>query len=193
MNMQKFTQKSIETINAAQSMAIEYQNMQIEQEHILYVLLSEPNSLISELLTSMKVQYEDLLMSAKKLVEGLPKVTGSGREPDKVYVASDTDRMLNDSEKQAKGMQDDYVSVEHLFLALLDTANSRIKELFKKFNIDKNGFLKVLAVVRGNTKVTSDNPESTYDVLKKYGQDLVELARDQKLDPVIVGMRKYVM
>lgn len=185
MNMQKFTQKSIETINAAQSMAIEYQNMQIEQEHILYVLLSEPNSLISELLISMKVQYEDLLMSAKKLVEGLPKVTGSGREPDKVYVASDTDRTLNDAEKQAKGMQDDYVSVEHLFLALLDTANSRIKELFKKFNIDKNGFLKVLAVVRGNTKVTSDNPESTYDVLKKYGQDLVELARDQKLDPVI--------
>lgn len=185
MNIQKFTQKSIEAINQAQSLAIEYQNMQIEQEHLLYALLDQPDSFITQLMVSLNVQPSELISAVMRKIETLPKVSGSGREPDKVYVSKDADQTLNEAEKQAKAMKDEYVSVEHIFLALLDTANSRMKELFKSMSIDKNAFLKALASVRGNTKVTSDNPESTYDVLKKYGQDLVELAKNQKLDPVI--------
>ena len=185
MNIQKFTQKSIEAINQAQSLAIEYQNMQIEQEHLLYALLDQPDSFITQLMVSLNVQPNELISAVMRKIETLPKVSGSGREPDKVYVSKDADQTLNEAEKQAKAMKDEYISVEHIFLALLDTANSRMKELFKSMSIDKNAFLKALASVRGNTKVTSDNPESTYDVLKKYGQDLVELAKNQKLDPVI--------
>nr|HPJ76176.1 Clp protease N-terminal domain-containing protein [Clostridia bacterium] len=185
MNIQKFTQKSIEAINQAQSLAIEYQNMQIEQEHLLYALLDQPDSFITQLMVSLNVKPNELISAVMRNIETLPKVSGSGREPDKVYVSKEADQTLNESEKQAKAMKDEYVSVEHIFLALLDTANSRMKELFKSMSIDKNAFLKALASVRGNTKVTSDNPESTYDVLKKYGQDLVELAKNQKLDPVI--------
>ncbi|MDD4543933.1 MAG: Clp protease N-terminal domain-containing protein, partial [Clostridia bacterium] len=185
MNIQKFTQKSIEAINQAQSLAIEYQNMQIEQEHLLYALLDQPDSFITQLMVSLNVQPNELISAVMRKIETLPKVSGSGREPDKVYVSKDADQTLNEAEKQAKAMKDEYVSVEHIFLALLDTANSRMKELFKSMSIEKNAFLKALASVRGNTKVTSDNPESTYDVLKKYGQDLVELAKNQKLDPVI--------
>ena len=185
MNIQKFTQKSIEAINQAQSLAIEYQNMQIEQEHLLYALLDQPDSFITQLMVSLNVKPNELISAVMRKIETLPKVSGSGREPDKVYVSKEADQTLNESEKQAKAMKDEYVSVEHIFLALLDTANSRMKELFKSMSIEKNAFLKALALVRGNTKVTSDNPESTYDVLKKYGQDLVELAKNQKLDPVI--------
>ncbi|MDD3972226.1 MAG: ATP-dependent chaperone ClpB [Clostridia bacterium] len=185
MNIQKFTQKSIEAINQAQSLAIEYQNMQIEQEHLLYALLDQPDSFITQLMVSLDVKPNELISAVMRKIETLPKVSGSGREPDKVYVSKDADQTLNEAEKQAKAMKDEYVSVEHIFLALLDTANSRMKELFKSMSIEKNAFLKALASVRGNTKVTSDNPESTYDVLKKYGQDLVELAKNQKLDPVI--------
>ena len=185
MNIQKFTQKSIEAINQAQSLAIEYQNMQIEQEHLLYALLDQPDSFITQLMVSLNVQPNELISAVMRKIETLPKVSGSGREPDKVYVSKDADQTLNEAEKQAKAMKDEYISVEHIFLALLDTANSRMKELFKSMSIEKNAFLKALALVRGNTKVTSDNPESTYDVLKKYGQDLVELAKNQKLDPVI--------
>ena len=185
MNIQKFTQKSIEAINQAQSLAIEYQNMQIEQEHLLYALLDQPDSFITQLMVSLNVKPNELISAVMRKIETLPKVSGSGREPDKVYVSKDADQTLNEAEKQAKAMKDEYISVEHIFLALLDTANSRMKELFKSMSIEKNAFLKALASVRGNTKVTSDNPESTYDVLKKYGQDLVELAKNQKLDPVI--------
>ena len=185
MNIQKFTQKSIEAINQAQSLAIEYQNMQIEQEHLLYALLDQPDSFITQLMVSLNVKPNELISAVMRKIETLPKVSGSGREPDKVYVSKEADQTLNEAEKQAKAMKDEYVSVEHIFLALLDTANSRMKELFKSMSIEKNAFLKALALVRGNTKVTSDNPESTYDVLKKYGQDLVELAKNQKLDPVI--------
>ncbi|HOD92294.1 MAG TPA: ATP-dependent chaperone ClpB [Clostridia bacterium] len=185
MNIQKFTQKSIEAINQAQSMTIEYGNMQIEQEHLLYVLLNQPESFISQLMISMNINTSSLLAKAEKLVANLPKVTGSGREPDKVYVSKDTDQTLNEAEKQADVMKDEYVSVEHIFLSIIETANTRIKNLFKETGITKDSFLKALALIRGNTKVTSDNPESTYDVLNKYGQDLVELARNQKLDPVI--------
>ena len=185
MNIQKFTQKSIEAINQAQSMTIEYGNMQIEQEHLLYVLLNQPESFIYQLMISMNINTSSLLAKAEKLVANLPKVTGSGREPDKVYVSKDTDQTLNEAEKQADAMKDEYVSVEHIFLSIIETANTRIKNLFKETGITKDSFLKALALIRGNTKVTSDNPESTYDVLNKYGQDLVELARNQKLDPVI--------
>ncbi|HPY98567.1 MAG TPA: ATP-dependent chaperone ClpB [Clostridia bacterium] len=185
MNIQKFTQKSVEALNRAQSLAIEYGNIQIEQEHLLYVLLSQPESFIAQLIVSMNLDTGLLIQKAENLVSALPKVTGSGREPDKVYISKDTDLTLNEAEKQAKIMKDEYVSVEHIFLAVIETANPRIRELFRETGITKDSFLRALASIRGNTKVTSDNPESTYDVLKKYGQDLVELARNQKLDPVI--------
>ena len=183
MNTQKLTQKSIEVIQKAQSIAIDNQNQQIEQVHILVVLLTVDDSLIKQILKRMKVNdnFENSVMDE---VRKLPKVMGS-RKMDSVYVAQDVDEMLNDAEKIAEKMKDEYVSVEHLMLALFNKGNQKVKELFKLFNINKNEFMKVLSEVRGNTRVTSDNPEETYDVLKKYGTDLVEMAREQKLDPVI--------
>ena len=183
MNTQKLTQKSIEVIQKAQSIAIDNQNQQIEQVHILVALLTVNDSLIKQILKRMKVNdnFENSVMDE---VRKLPKVMGS-RKMDSVYVAQDVDEMLNDAEKIAEKMKDEYVSVEHLMLALFNKGNQKVKELFKLFNINKNEFMKVLSEVRGNTRVTSDNPEETYDVLKKYGTDLVEMAREQKLDPVI--------
>ena len=183
MNTQKLTQKSIEVIQKAQSIAIDNQNQQIEQVHILVALLTVDDSLIKQILKRMKVNdnFENSVMDE---VRKLPKVMGS-RKMDSVYVAQDVDEMLNDAEKIAEKMKDEYVSVEHLMLALFNKGNQKVKELFKLFNINKNEFMKVLSEVRGNTRVTSDNPEETYDVLKKYGTDLVEMAREQKLDPVI--------
>ena len=183
MNTQKLTQKSIEVIQKAQSIAIENQNQQIEQVHILAALLTIDDSLIKQILKRMKVNdnFENSVMDE---VKKLPKVMGS-RKMDSVYVAQDVDEMLNDAEKIAEKMKDEYVSVEHLMLALFNKGNQKVKELFKLFNINKNEFMKVLSDVRGNARVTSDNPEETYDVLKKYGTDLVEMAREQKLDPVI--------
>lgn len=183
MNTQKLTQKSIEVIQKAQSIAIENQNQQIEQVHILAALLTIDDSLIKQILKRMKVNdnFENSVMDE---VRKLPKVMGS-RKMDSVYVAQDVDEMLNDAEKIADKMKDEYVSVEHLMIALFNKGNQNVKELFKLFNINKNEFMKVLSEVRGNARVTSDNPEETYDVLKKYGTDLVEMAREQKLDPVI--------
>ena len=183
MNTQKLTQKSIEVIQKAQSIAIENQNQQIEQVHILAALLTIDDSLIKQILKRMKVNdnFENSVMDE---VRKLPKVMGS-RKMDSVYVAQDVDEMLNDAEKIAEKMKDEYVSVEHLMIALFNKGNQKVKELFKLFNINKNEFMKVLSDVRGNARVTSDNPEETYDVLKKYGTDLVEMAREQKLDPVI--------
>ena len=183
MNTQKLTQKSIEVIQKAQSIAIDNQNQQIEQVHILGALLTVDDSLIKQILKRMKVNdnFENSVMDE---VRKLPKVMGS-RKMDSVYVAQDVDEMLNDAEKIAEKMKDEYVSVEHLMLALFNKGNQKVKDLFKLFNINKNEFMKVLSEVRGNTRVTSDNPEETYDVLKKYGTDLVEMAREQKLDPVI--------
>ena len=183
MNTQKLTQKSIEVIQKAQSIAIENQNQQIEQVHILAALLTIDDSLIKQILKRMKVNdnFENSVMDE---VRKLPKVMGS-RKMDSVYVAQDVDEMLNDAEKIAEKMKDEYVSVEHLMIALFNKGNQNVKELFKLFNINKNEFMKVLSDVRGNARVTSDNPEETYDVLKKYGTDLVEMAREQKLDPVI--------
>ncbi len=184
MNSQKLTQKSIEAIQKAQNIAIENENSQIEQEHLLYALLTQDNSLIRQLLKKMNVDesFEDEL---KRNIDNKPKMHTNGRPADQVYISRDVDEALNVAEKTADSMKDEYISVEHLFIGLLEKANSHLKDLFKSFKITKNEFLKVLADVRGNVKVTTDNPEDTYDVLKKYGTDLVEMAKNQKLDPVI--------
>ena len=185
MNAQKFTQKSLEAIQNAQNLASEYQNMQIEQVHLVAALTQQDGGLIPQLLRKMNVDAEAFATAAMAEVEKLPHVTGSGRESGKIYVAQDVDQVLAGSEKIAETMKDEYVSVEHLFLSLIDHANNDVRALFQRFQIDRNRFLGVLQSVRGNTRVTSDSPEDTYDVLKKYGQDLVELARNHKLDPVI--------
>lgn len=185
MNPQKFTKKSIEAINEAQSAAIDFQNMNVEQEHLLYALTAQENGLIPQLITRMSADTEQVTNYLSKLIGEIPKVTGSGREANTVYISQDVDKCLNKAEETAKNMRDDFVSVEHIMLALFDTANDRIKKFFKTFDISKDKFLDILKDVRGNQRVTSDTPEDTYDVLKKYGQDLVELARQNKLDPVI--------
>ena len=184
MNIQKFTQKSIEAIQSAQNIAIENQNAQVEQEHLILALLEQENSLIKELIK--KIGQEELVEEdIRRRVLSLPKMTGGARQAGSIYVSQDVDVTLTDAEKTAKKMKDEYVSVEHIMLSIFDNANSKLKEIFKMHNITKNDFLKALLEVRGNTRVTSDNPEDTYNVLKKYGQDLVEMARAQKLDPVI--------
>lgn len=185
MNPQKFTKKSLEAINEAQSIAIDYQNMNVEQEHLIYALMTQENGLIPQLFTRMGAAAEEVQNALSGLLGEIPKVTGSGREANTVYISQDVDKCLNRAEDTAKNMRDDFVSVEHIVLALFDTANDRIKKLFKNFALTKDKFLDVLKEVRGNQRVTSDTPEDTYDVLKKYGQDLVELARQNKLDPVI--------
>ena len=184
MNIQKFTQKSLEAIQNAQTLAIENQNAQVEQEHLLLALLEQENSLIKELIK--KIGDEDSVENeVRNKIETKPKMTGGARPSDGIYVAQDVDKVLADSESIAKKMKDEYVSVEHIMLAIFNNANSNIKEIFRRYSITKNEFLKALSDVRGNTRVTSDNPEDTYDVLKKYGQDLTQMAREQKLDPVI--------
>lgn len=185
MNPQKFTKKSIEAINEAQSAAIDFQNMNVEQEHLLYALTDQENGLIPQLMTRMGADAEQVTNYLSKLIGDIPKVTGSGREANTVYISQDVDKCLNKAEETAKNMRDDFVSVEHIMLALFDTANEKLKKFFKTFDISKDKFLDILKDVRGNQRVTSDTPEDTYDVLKKYGQDLVELARQNKLDPVI--------
>ena len=184
MNIQKFTQKSLEAIQNAQNIAIQNQNAQVEQEHILYALLSQEDSLIKQLLKRMNVSG-NFESEVKREIEKKSKVTGGARPSNGIYVSQDVDIMLANSEKIAEDMKDDYVSVEHIMISLFDNSNRQIKELFNTFNITKNGFLKVLSSVRGSTRVTTDNPESTYNVLEKYGQDLVAMAKKQKLDPVI--------
>ena len=185
MNIQKFTQKSIEALQNAQTLASTNQNVQVEQEHILLALLEQDNSLIKELIKKITSNEENFENEVKRLVDNKPRMTGGSRPNDGIYVSQDTDLVLADSENIAKKMKDEYVSVEHIMISIFDHANSQLKELFRTFNISKNPFLKALSEVRGNTRVTTDNPEETYDVLKKYGQDLVQMARDQKLDPVI--------
>ena len=185
MNAQKYTQKSLEAIQQAQQISLEHQNMQIEQEHLLYALLTQDQGLIPQLLLKMGVPVENLQSQLKRAVDRFPHVSGPGREAGKIYVSSDVDQAFLAAEQQAESMKDDYVSVEHIFLALLSKPNAALKNLFQTFSIDKDRFLKTLAEVRGNTRVTSDSPESTYDALKRYGTDLVERARSQKMDPVI--------
>ncbi len=185
MDAQKLTQKSLEAVKNAQNLAIEYNNMQIENLHLAYALLADENGLIPQLLRQMQVDPAALLQAAKSEIEKLPKVTGPGREPDKVYVSRDCDQVLNEAEKLAKHMQDEYVSVEHLFLALLDHPGAELKKAWKPFNLNREAFLQALSSVRGSQRVTNDTPEDTYNALQKYGTDLVEQARANKLDPVI--------
>ena len=183
MDTQKLTQKSLEVIKKAQSIAIEHENQQVEQLHILSALLNIEDSLIVQILKRMNVN-ENFKTTVDDEVNKLPRVIGD-RKIDSIYITQDTDSVLTDSEKVAEKMKDEYVSVEHLMIALFNKANEKVNELFKLFNVKKSEFLKVLQEVRGNTRVTSDTPEDTYDVLKKYGTDLVELARENKIDPVI--------
>ncbi|MBR6252817.1 MAG: ATP-dependent chaperone ClpB [Clostridia bacterium] len=186
MNAERLTKNSMEVIKNAQSMAEEYGSQEIKQEHLLYSLLTIDGSLISELIKKMNGFENSIKEELLKQIENMPKVYGAdGQSAGQVYVSRDTNDALNEAEKQAKHMKDDYVSVEHIFLGLLEKANTSLKELFKKYNINKDDFLKALASVRGNTRVTTDNPEGTYNALEKYGQDLTKMAREQKLDPVI--------
>ncbi len=178
MNTSSFTQKSIDAINRTQSIAREYGNSQIQQEHLLYSLLSQEGGLISELFSRLGAQ--GITNELLQRISSFPKVSGG-----QIYLASETEDALNAAETRAKQMKDEYISVEHIMLGIFEKASSSIKELFKKYSISENEFLKLLSSVRGNTRVTSDNPEETYDALKKYGSDLVELARAKKLDPVI--------
>ncbi|HWS29654.1 MAG TPA: ATP-dependent chaperone ClpB [Clostridia bacterium] len=185
MNANKFTQKSMEAVQEAQSLAIEQSHQQLDEEHLLLALARQENSLILSLFSRMGADTNALVAALNDRLNAMPAVTGSGREADKVYVTAELDRALNEAEKEASRMKDEYVSVEHLALGLMDAPNAAVAEMFRRFNIRKNDFLKVLNDVRGGTRVTSDTPEETYDALKKYAQDLVELARKQKLDPVI--------
>ena len=185
MSENKYTQKSIEAINGAQTLATEYSNQQLEQSHLLLALLQEEQGLIPQLLKKMGKDVAAVTENTRAIVEKLPKVQGLSREQGKVYVSGDMDKALNEAAKVASQMKDEYISVEHLFLALLQVPDRELAPLFSRFDIRKEGFLQVLSTVRGASQVTSDNPEDTYDALKKYGTDLVERARQNKLDPVI--------
>ena len=184
MNSQKLTQKSLEAIREAQNVAIEHNNMQITQEHLLYALVCQENGLIGSLISKMGVNANGFKLALETAINQIPGVTGSGREADKVYVSHDCDKALAAAERIAASQKDEYVSVEHIMLGIIETASHGISKLFKENGITKEGFLSALATVK-NTRVTGDNPEETYDALKKYGSDLVERARTQKLDPVI--------
>ena len=181
MNINKFTQKSMEAVQNCEKYAYEYGNQQIEQEHLFYSLLTLDDSLILKLLTKMGISKEMIVNEAEQKLAGLPKVSGSSQ----VYISSDLNKVLIHAEDESKGMGDEYVSVEHIFLAMMKYADRTLKELFRQYSISRDSFLQALSTVRGNQRVVSDNPEATYDTLEKYGYDLVERARDQKLDPVI--------
>ena len=185
MNMNQFTQKSLEAIQNAQNIATQHGNQQIEQSHLLLALVDQEGGFIPQLLTNMGLTVESFRAAVRHEVEKLPKVSGSGREADKVYISAGVDKAMNQALAIAGSMKDEFVSVEHILLALIDTAESGLKELFRTYNVDKEKVMQALANLRGNQRVTSDNPEDTYEALKKYGSDLVERARQNKLDPVI--------
>lgn len=184
MNADKLTQKSIEAIRNAQTVAIDHNNMQITPEHIVYALASQQGGLIVSLLSKMNIDAERFTRALDAAIDRIPGVTGSGRELDKIYVAPETDRMLNLAEKIASQMKDEYISVEHIMLASFEEGTEQLKRIYRDFSLTKELLMKALAEVK-NTRVTSDNPEDTYDALKKYGTDLVECARTKKMDPVI--------
>ena len=185
MNTQKLTQKSLEAIQSANGLAIENQNQQIEQVHLLSALLGQEGGLIPQLFEKIGVSVDNVQIQLKNAIDNLPAVTGSGRKADEVYVSQDVDRALREAEKEAAHMKDDFVSVEHLMLGLFDAMGNDLKKVLQPFSVTKEAFLEVLMKIRGNQRVTDQNPEETYDVLNKYGQDLVERARAGKLDPVI--------
>ncbi len=180
MNISKFTQKSMQAVEQCEKLAYEYGNQEIEQEHLLYGLLTIEDSLILKLIEKMEIQKEHFLNRAQAALQKRVKVQGG-----RVYVGKDLNQALIHAEDEAKQLGDEYVSVEHLFLAMLKHPNKEIKEIFREYGITRERFLQALSTVRGNQRVTSDNPEATYDTLEKYGQELVEKARNQKLDPVI--------
>ena len=180
MNIQKFTQNSLQAVQGCEKVAYDYGNQEIEQEHLLYALITQDDSLILKLLEKMEIQKELFISRVEEALRKRTKVQGG-----QVYIGRDLNTVLVSAEDEAKQMGDEYVSVEHLFLSMMRHPNREIKGIFKEFAITKERFLQVLSTVRGNQRVTSDNPEATYDTLNKYGQDLVERAREQKLDPVI--------
>ena len=185
MNAQKLTRKSLEAIQSAQNTVTEYQNNAITPEHITYALLIQENGLIGGLLRKMNIELSAITTSVLNLISAMPKISGSARRSGDAYISPEADRILISAEKIADNMKDEFVSVEHIFISLIENADGKLKEIFSAFSLDKNSFLKVLMEVRGNTRVTNESPEETYDVLTKYGQELVSLARNNKLDPVI--------
>ncbi|WP_456065953.1 ATP-dependent chaperone ClpB [Gemmiger sp.] len=185
MNIEQMTQKTREALQAAQRIAVEYSNNAVEQEHLLAALAQQQDGLIPQMLQTLGIDANAFAQAALQKVEALPRVTGSGRDPEKIYISNDLDRALNAAEQQAKQMKDEYISVEHVFLGILQRPGKAASEIFKTFGITTEKFMKQLSAVRGNQRVTSDNPEDTYNALKKYGQDLVEMAKAHKLDPVI--------
>ena len=180
MNIQKFTQKSIEAINQCEKLAYEYGNQEIEQEHLLAALLQQPEGLMPKLIEKMEIDLAHLIQTAQNALAKRVKVSGG-----QIFMGKDLNKALIHAEDEAKQMGDEYVSVEHLFLSLMQYPNPAMKAIFKEYGITRERFLQVLSTVRGNQRVVSDNPEATYDTLEKYGYDMVERARDQKLDPVI--------
>ena len=185
MNIEKFTQKSIEAIKSAQSMAGENGNNSIGEEHLLAALLSQADGLVGEIIKSIGASPETLLSKTEEEISKMPKISGSGYDPNNIYISQELNKALTAAEKQANKMQDDYVSVEHILLGLIENPNDTVGRLFREQNITEPRVLEALKSIRGNQKVKSDNPEDTYDVLKKYGTDLVQRAREHKLDPVI--------
>ena len=184
MNFNHYTQKSLEAVQTAQGIARENHHQQMEQVHLLLALLYQENGLTAQLLRKMDITVESLQAAAKQELRRIPSVTGS-READKFYITADMDAAFAAAEKQAEAMKDAYVSVEHLFLGLLDAAQGSVAELFRLYDIHKESCMQALQSIRGNQRVTTDNPEGTYEALEKYGSDLVKRAREQKQDPVI--------
>ena len=180
MNIQKFTQKSVQAIQDCEKLAYEYGNQEIEQEHLLVALLKQDDGLILKLIEKMEINKNLFVDTAEQYLAKRVKVSGG-----QVFIGQQLNKVLISAEDEAKQMGDEYVSVEHLFLSMIRYPNPAIKEIFRQFGITRDRFLQVLSTVRGNQRVTSDNPEATYDTLEKYGYDMVERARDQKLDPVI--------
>ena len=180
MNIQKFTQKSIEAINDVEKITYEYGNQQMQPEHLLMALLDQDDGLIPKLIEKMEINLEHFSENVESRIQSLPKVQGG-----QVYVGNDLNKILITAEDEAKAMGDEYVSVEHLFLSMIKSPGRTVKELFKEYGITRDRFLKVLSEVRGNVRVTTDNPEATYDTLEKYGYDMVERARRKEADPVI--------
>lgn len=185
MNLQKFTQKSLEAVKLAQNLAVENGNQQMRQEHLLIALTEQQDGLIAEIFEKIGSDSRQIVTLLKQEVDKLPKVSGSGIDPNRIYVSNDVEQALLEAETQAKLMKDEFISVEHIMLGILQKPQDNIKRILSDTGIHTNRFLTALKDIRGNQRVTTDNPEETYDVLKKYGQDLVELAQQQKLDPVI--------
>ena len=185
MNMNQLTQKTIEALQRAQAIAVEYQHMQVDQEHLMCALLEDGSALIPQLLQKCGMNVEGLRAALQDALGRIPRVSGPGREADKVYISPDMEKALVEAEARAKQMKDEYLSVEHVWMGICQKPNARVKDILRTFGWDEAAFLKALSEVRGATRVTTDSPEETYDALKKYGSDLVELARQHKLDPVI--------